>query len=166
VNDLLSKRILSTGNPVHAAPATVFSLPNRKPFTVERKRILLADDHAEFIEDLCVMLAEHYEIAATVADGKALAEAAQALDPDLIISDIGMPMMNGFEAASKIRALGLKSKLIFLTVHSSPAYIRRARLLGVEGYVSKLRTMEQLLPAIASVLDGNTFVSPELAPSS
>jgi DNA-binding NarL/FixJ family response regulator len=129
---------------------------------VKRKRILLADDHAEFIEDLCVMLGERYEIAGVVADGKALAEAAQALDPDLIISDISMPVMNGFEAASKLRSLGLKTKLIFLTVHSSPVYVRRARLLGVEGYVSKLRTTEQLLQAIASVLDGNTFISPEL----
>lgn len=150
---------------MHAAPAAFSSPQNRKPFIVERKRILLADDHAEFIEDLCVMLGEHYEIAAAVADGKALAEAAQALDPDLIISDISMPVMNGFEAASKVRALGLKSKLIFLTVHSSPAYVRRARLLGVQGYISKLRTTEQLLPAIASVLDGNIFVSPELEPS-
>lgn len=111
------------------------------------------------------MLGEHYEIAATVADGKALAEAAEALDPDLIISDIGMPVMNGFEAAAKVRALGLKSKLIFLTVRSSPAYIRRALSLGAQGYVSKLRAAEQLLPAIARVLDGDTFVSPELEPS-
>ena len=132
---------------------------------MERKRILLADDHPEFIEDLCAILGERYEIAGAVADGKALAEAAQVLQPDLIISDVSMPVMNGFEAVSKLNALGLKSKLIFLTVHSSPAYVKRARSLGVHGYVSKLRTMEQLLPAVSRVLDGNTFVSPELEPS-
>jgi DNA-binding NarL/FixJ family response regulator len=165
VNNLSRNRIFSTGNPAHAAPAALFSLLNRWPFIVDRKRILLADDHAEFMENLCLMLGERYEIVGAVSDGKALAEAAQALDPDLIISDIGMPVMNGFEAASALRSLGLKSKLIFLTVHSAPAYIRRARTLGAQGYVSKLRAAEQLLPAISRVLDGDTFVSPELQPS-
>jgi DNA-binding NarL/FixJ family response regulator len=127
---------------------------------LQRKRILLADDHPAFLEEVRSLLSMH-DIAGAVADGKALAEAAQALDPDLIISDISMPGMTGFEAASKIRALGLKSKFIFLTVHSSPAYLKRARSLG-EGYVLKLRAFDQLLPAISSVLAGDTFVSPEL----
>ncbi len=108
------------------------------------------------------MIDAQHDIAGAVADGKALAEAAQALDPDLIISDISMPGMTGFEAASKIRALGLKSRFIFLTVHSSPAYLKKARSLGVEGYVLKPRAFEQLLPAISRVLDGDTFVSPEV----
>ncbi len=129
---------------------------------LERKRILLADDHPEFLEEVRSLVDALHDIAGAVADGKALAEAAEALDPDLIISDISMPGMTGFEAASKIRVLGLKSKFIFLTVHSSPAYLRKARSLGVEGYVLKPRAFDQLLPAISSVLAGGTFVSPEL----
>lgn len=129
---------------------------------MERKRILLADDHPEFLKEIRSLLDAQHDIAGAVADGKALAEAAQALDPDLIISDISMPSMSGFEAASRIRALGLKSRFIFLTVHSSPAYLRKALSLGVEGYVLKLHAAEQLLPAISRVLDGEIFVSPEL----
>jgi DNA-binding NarL/FixJ family response regulator len=132
---------------------------------LEKKRILLADDHAEFLEDVRNLIGEDYEIAGAVADGKALAEAAQALDPDLIISDITMPQMNGFEAVSKIRSLGLKSKLIFLTVHSSPAYMRKARALGVDGYVLKVNTIEELPAAVSTVLAGKTFFSPELEPA-
>lgn len=130
-----------------------------------RMRILLADDHSEFIEELRDLLHPHHDIAGAVADGKALAEAASALNPDVIISDISMPVMSGFEAAAKIRSLGLKSKFIFLTVHSSPAYLRKARSLGVEGYVLKVHAFDELLTAISSVLEGEVFVSPELQPS-
>jgi DNA-binding NarL/FixJ family response regulator len=147
-------------------PATVLSLLTRRSIALERKRILLADDHPDFIEEVRALLDGHHDIAGAVADGHVLREVAQALDPDLIISDISMPRMNGFEAASEIRSRGLKAKFIFLTIHSSPAYFRRARSLGVEGYVLKLHAFEQLLPAIASVLAGETFVSPQLqAPS-
>lgn len=143
-------------------PARFLSLLKPKARAVERKRILLADDHAEFLEDLRVLIGDRYEIAGAVVDGKALTEAVEALQPDLVISDISMPVMTGFEVASQIRSRGLATKLIFLTVHSSPAYVRRARNLGVQGYVSKLRAVEQLLPAIASVLAGQTYISPEL----
>jgi len=145
-------------------PVTVLPLYRKRSTVLDRKRILLADDHLEFLEEVRSLVDAQHDIAGAVADGKALAEAAQALDPDLIISDISMPGMTGFEAASKIRALGLKSKFIFVTVHSSPAYLKRARSLG-EGYVLKLRAFDHLLPAISSVLAGGTFVSPEVEAS-
>lgn len=156
---------VAPGNKLRAqTPVTVLPLQRKRSTVLERKRILLADDHLEFLEEVRSLVDAQHDIAGAVADGKALAEAAQALDPDLIISDISMPGMTGFEAASKIRALGLKSKFIFVTVHSSPAYLKRARSLG-EGYVLKLRAFDQLLPAISCVLAGDTFVSPELGVS-
>ena len=154
---------MAPGNKLRAqTPVTVLPLQRKRLTVLERKRILLADDHPEFLAEVRYLLDAQHDIAGAVADGNALAEAAQALDPDLIISDISMPGMTGFEAASKIRALGLKSKFIFLTVHSSPAYLKKARSLGVEGYVLKPRAFDQLLPAISSVLAGDTFVSPEV----
>lgn len=124
-----------------------------------RNRILLADDNTEFLEDVQPLLSGTYDIVGAVQDGLALVKAASALEPDLIISDISMPVMSGFEAASRIRALGLTAKFIFLTVQTSPAYIRKARSVGASGYVIKAHATEQLPRAVSGVLAGETFFS-------
>lgn len=131
---------------------------------MSRKRILLADDHVAMLEEVRALLDRDYEIIGAVQNGATLVEAAQKLNPDLIISDISMPVMTGFEAAARIRALGLQSKLIFLTVQSAPAYLKKARSLGANGYVLKAYTNEQLATAVSQVLTGNTYISPELNP--
>lgn len=124
-----------------------------------RKRILLADDNAEFLEDVQPLLSGTYDIVGAVQDGSTLVDAARSLEPDLIISDISMPVMSGFEAASRIRALGLTAKFIFLSVQTSPAYIRKARSVGASGYVVKAHATEQLPRAVSGVLAGGTFFS-------
>ena len=129
---------------------------------MSRKRILLADDHVAMLEEVRALLQDDYEIIGTAENGETLVEAAQRLNPDLIISDISMPVMTGFEAAAKIRALGLQTKLIFLTVQSTPAYLKKARSLGANGYVLKVYTNEQLPIAVSQVLTGSTYVSPQL----
>jgi len=137
---------------------------NQEKF-MSRKRILLADDHAEMLDEVSSLLGGEYEIVGTAQDGKSLVEAAKELKPDLIVSDISMPEMTGFEAAAKIRALGMEVKLIFLTVQSSAGYLRKARSLGADGYVLKVYTTEQLRTAVASVLGGTPYFSPQLATS-
>ena len=127
-----------------------------------RQRILLADDHAQMLEEVRSLLDVNYEVIGAVENGAELVEAACSLKPDLIVSDIGMPVMNGFEAAAKIRESGLPIKIIFLTVQSSPAYLKKACSLGAKGYVLKVFASEQLLPAVASVLTGETYISPQL----
>lgn len=127
-----------------------------------RKRIVIADDHSEMLEEIRALLCNDYEIVATAENGEKLVQAAKELKPDLIVSDISMPEMTGFEAAAKIREAGLLSKIIFLTVQSSAAYIKKARALGASGYVLKVYTTEQLPVAISSVLTGHSYVSPEL----
>jgi len=127
-----------------------------------RKRLLLADDQVAVLQEVRLLLTNDYEIVAEVTDGKSLVEEAQRLKPDLIVSDISMPEMNGFEAAEKLRALGLTSKLIFLTVQSTSAYLRKARRLGAAGYVLKVYAVEQLRQAVSCVLEGKTYVSPQL----
>jgi DNA-binding NarL/FixJ family response regulator len=126
------------------------------------KRILLADDHSAIVEEVRALLKEKYEVVGAVENGKTLVEAAQRLNPDLIISDISMPTMTGFEAVSKMRALGLATKVIFLTVQSSAAYLKKARSLGASGYVLKVYSTEQLPIAVSKVLAGETYFSPEL----
>jgi DNA-binding NarL/FixJ family response regulator len=129
---------------------------------MSRKRILLADDHAEMLDEVRSLLDSEYEIVGTAQNGKNLVQAAKELKPDLIVSDISMPEMTGFEAAAKIRALGMEVKLIFLTVQSSSGYLRKARALGADGYVLKVYTTEQLCTAVASVLNGTPYFSPQL----
>ncbi len=127
-------------------------------------RILLADDQEPMLEEVRAMLEDDYEIVGAVQNGQLLVEAAAELKPDVIVSDISMPVMTGFEAAGKIRELGLQSKLIFLTVQSSAAYVKKARALGADGYVRKVYSAEQLPLAVNSVLQGETYVSPQLKP--
>ena len=129
------------------------------------KRILIADDHTEIVQEIRSLLQQDYEIIGAVGDGAALVKEASRLKPDLIISDVSMPVMNGFEAAGKIRSLGLKTHIIFLTVHSSPPYLRKARSLGASGYVLKVYANEQLPIAVSTVLRGESYTSPELGAS-
>jgi len=128
---------------------------------MSRKRILLADDHTEMLNEVRALLDGEYEIIGAVENGEKLVKAAKTLKPDLIVSDISMPVMTGFEAVAKIRASGNTVKIIFLTVQSSPAYLKKARALGADGYVLKVYTNEQLPLAISSVLAGTSYFSPE-----
>lgn len=131
-----------------------------------RKRVLLADDHSAMLEEVRALLDEEYEIVGTVENGEKLVEAARELNPDVIVSDISMPVMTGFEAAAKIRQLKIATRIIFLTVQSSTAYLKKARSLGADGYVLKIYTTEQLPLAIASVLKGTPYFSPQLGAGS
>lgn len=127
-----------------------------------RIRVLLADDHLEFLTGIKTALSEQYDVVDAVQDGAALLEAAQSEAPDLIISDLSMPVMNGLQAASKLKELGLSIKFIFLTVQSSPFYAKRALKTGANGYVLKSYASEQLPDAIREVLAGGTYISPEI----
>ncbi len=114
------------------------------------------------VEEVRNILQADYEIVGAAENGAQLLEQAKQLNPDLIISDVSMPVMTGFEAAAKIRALGLKAHIIFLTVHSTAPYLRKAQSLGAHGYVLKAYTNEQLAAAVKAVLNGENYTSPEL----
>ncbi|HZU45038.1 MAG TPA: response regulator transcription factor [Terriglobales bacterium] len=127
-----------------------------------KKRIVIADDHAEMLDEVRQLLENDYDIVAAVDDGAKLVDAAFEHKPDLVITDISMPVMNGFEAAAKLRGLGLKTDIIFLTVQSTPPYVRKARSLGANGYVLKVYANEQLPLAVSEVLSGGSYTSPQL----
>ena len=126
-------------------------------------RILLADDHAPTLEGIIAIIAPHYEIAGSVADGRALVEAALRLKPDLIVVDITMPLLSGIEAARQIKTSLPGIKLLFVTMHSSSAYVRAALEAGATGYVLKSAVLEELLDAVQSVLEGRIYTSPGLS---
>jgi len=130
---------------------------------MKRFRILLADDYPSMLERIRTILAPHYEIAGTVADGLALLEAALRLKPDLIVADINMPHLNGIDAAIQIKKSLPAIKLLFLTMNSGPAYVRAAFEAGGTGYVLKSAVVKELLDAVQSVLRGRIYLSPGLS---
>lgn len=135
---------------------------NMKGSTAKPK-LLLADDHAIVIEGLTRLLESEFEIIGTVGDGRALLEAAQQLEPDVIVADLSMPLLNGLEALRQLRRANLRSKVVILSMHADVEFAREALRMGASGYVVKHSASESLSRAIQQVLDGGIFVSPRIA---
>lgn len=125
-----------------------------------RSRVLLGDDHVLILDGIRAALQPHHDVVGQAQDGKALVEAVQKLKPDLVILDIGMPVLNGFEAAKQIKQALPSTKLIFLSQHLNPAYLKHALKLGASGYVLKSGATEELQQAIAAALRGKTYITP------
>ncbi len=125
-----------------------------------RARVLLGDDHALILDGIRAALQPHHDVVGQAQDGKALVEAAQKLKPDLVILDIGMPVLNGFESAKLIRETLPSTKLIFLSQHLNPAYLKHALKLGASGYVLKSGATEELQQAITAAFRGKTYITP------
>ena len=130
---------------------------------MKRARVLLGDDHPLFLEGSRALLEERYEIVGVVFDGRVLVDEALKLKPDLIILDISMPLLSGIEAASRIKASLPEVKVVFLTMHSEPAYLQAAFETGASGYVLKSAARQELLGAVQKVLEGNPGVSSGLS---
>lgn len=124
-------------------------------------RILLVEDFEPFRSFTRSLLLERPElqIVGETSDGLEAIRQAQELDPDLILMDIGLPGLNGIEAARRIRDLVPKSKIVFLTQENSPEIVQEALSLGALGYVHKPCAGNELLQAIAAVLQGRQFVT-------
>src|SRR5258708_517604 len=91
---------------------------------VSRARVLLADDHEEFLAVEARLLGEEFEVVTTARDGSVALEEAVRLSPDVLILDISMPGLSGIETARHLRATGSRAKIVFLTVHGDPDYVR------------------------------------------
>jgi DNA-binding NarL/FixJ family response regulator len=123
-------------------------------------KVLLGDDHALILDGLRAALQSNYEIVGVAKDGRTLVREAEQLKPDFVIIDISMPVLNGFEAAKQIKKSLPQAKLIFLSQHLNPAYLKQALRLGASGYVLKSGAIEELQQAIATVLRGKTYITP------
>lgn len=124
-----------------------------------RPRIVLADDHEDLLHEMYELLAPEFEVLRSVREGAALIEAALELRPDVVVSDINMPGLNGIDAARQIRKRGACDRVILLTVYREPQLVRSALEAGIQGYVLKLDAGEELIAAVRSVLAGNTYLS-------
>jgi DNA-binding NarL/FixJ family response regulator len=127
---------------------------------VRKVRILLADDQPMIYGAVASLLKPTYEIVACVGDGQALIRAAMRMNPDVIVTDISMPVLSGIEAANKLRDSGCTSRIIFLTIHQDLDFIKACFAAGALAYVSKARMRADLLSAIQEALVGHSFVSP------
>jgi DNA-binding NarL/FixJ family response regulator len=127
--------------------------------SLAKVRILLADDHPGLPEMEERLLEPEFEIVGKVRDGKALFEEAMRLKPDIIVTDITMPILNGIAAVERLKESNCKSQIIFLTVHSGLDFVEKCLSTGAVGYVSKSRMATELMPAIHAALDGRIFVS-------
>jgi DNA-binding NarL/FixJ family response regulator len=124
---------------------------------------LLADDHTIVIEGLRRILDPEFEIVGAVSDGRALMAAAERLQPDVIVADISMPLLNGIEAVRQIRKTSRKAKVVFLTMHADVSYAAKALEAGGAGFVLKSSAGDELLTAIREAIAGRKFVSPALS---
>jgi len=125
-----------------------------------RSRILLADDHLLVMEGLRKLLEAEHDLIGTVEDGITLVDMANDLAPDIILLDISMPMLNGIEAARKIKKLLPECKLIFITMHGDSTYVLEAFRAGASGYLLKRSAASELSQAIQAVLNGQQYLSP------
>ena len=124
-----------------------------KHATSKRARVLLADDDLCMLEIIDKLLEPEFDVVDAVSDGHALVEAALHFQPDVIVTDISMPKLNGIEAVRQIRACLPEIKCIFLTMHAGNGYRREAQAVGAEGYILKAFARQELNEAIHRIIN-------------
>lgn len=127
---------------------------------MKRARIILADDHTLMLEALKNLLEPEFEVVGIFADGLSLVEGAPALNPNVIVLDIGMPNMNGLVAGQRLKQLMPKVRLIYLTMNHDPDIAAEAFRLGASGYLVKNSAVCELVRAIREVARGGSYVTP------
>jgi DNA-binding NarL/FixJ family response regulator len=125
-----------------------------------RPRILLADDHTMLLEAFRALLEPEFEVVGTATDGRMLIEEFSRLKPDVVVIDVGMPLLNGLDAGRQLKALQRSVKLIYLTMNPEPDLAREALRLGASGYVLKSSAASELKQAIHEALKGRSYITP------
>lgn len=126
-------------------------------------RLVLADDNPEVLETLADMLQPDYVVAGVLSDGRSVLQQVVGLKPDVIILDISLPDMTGFDVVRQLKRDGISAKVIFLTVHENIDFVRAAFELDAAGYVFKSRISSDLVEAINTISNGGRFSSAELS---
>jgi len=129
---------------------------------MKRTTILLADDHTMFSAALQKLLEPEYEVIGHVEDGRSLVKAALDLKPDLVLVDVGMPLLNGLDAGRELKRLVPRTRIIFLTMNPDPMVANEALRLGASGYLLKNSEAEELLLAVYNAIRGLTYVTPQI----
>lgn len=131
----------------------------------EKKRIVIAEDHTIVREGLKSLIDSlpGFRVVAEAEDGKIAIECAKKLNPDLVLMDLSMPKTDGITAIKEIKRSSAEIKILALTVHKTEGYVRMALEAGVDGYILKDATSQELEMAIKNVMAGNTYLSPDIS---
>ena len=124
--------------------------------------MLIVDDEREFLRTVALQLKDEFVIVGMSSDGARAVALTTKLSPDVVVMDISMPTTSGLEAARCLGERHCTARIVFLTVHDDPDFVRAALTAGGTGYVLKPRLMTDLIPAIWTALDGKVFISPPL----
>ena len=125
-------------------------------------RIVLADDQEDVRRTLASLLEDDFDIVGMAEDGQQVLDLAVGESPDVLVLDISMPLLNGFETAAYLKAWGCTAKTLFVTVHDDPDFLETAISVGGLGYVLKAHLATDLIPAIQAVMKGHLYISPSL----
>ncbi|MDF0675517.1 MAG: response regulator transcription factor [Nitrospira sp.] len=127
---------------------------------MSKPRVLLADDHLLVLEGFRRILEGQYELVGAVEDGRALLDAAEKLQPDIVILDVSMPLLNGIDAAAQLKKICPSTKIIIVTMHADREYIRSAFEAGASAYVLKRSAVDELDQAIRAAVAGHSYITP------
>src|SRR5215472_8224871 len=130
---------------------------------MRRPRVMLADDHTLIVDAFRRLLAPEFEVVGTVADGSGLLEMAPELRPDVVVLDLGMPMLNGMDAGQELKRLLPQTKIVVLTLTDDCDVAASALRQWASGYLLKKSASWELAKAIREVIKGNTYVTPHIA---
>src|SRR5262245_18102118 len=130
---------------------------------MNKTSVLLADDHVMLMDGLVHLVQQDFEIVGLARDGRAMVEMAKQSRPDVIVTDISMPHLNGIDAARILRKEAISAKLLFLTMHADLPLVEEAFRAGASGYILKLCAAEEFIKAIKCLAKGATYINPLLA---
>jgi DNA-binding NarL/FixJ family response regulator len=130
---------------------------------IGKPKLLLGDDHAIVLEGICRLLEGKFEVVGTALNGRELVELAFETKPDLVVLDIGMPLLNGIEAMRQLNKGLPRTQLVVLTQQTGKEYVRAALDAGAKGYVLKQAAATELCAALDEVRRGNAYVTPQIA---
>ena len=123
---------------------------------------MVAEDHAAVRTSVVRLLSKNYDVVGTVNDGRALLEATDTMQPDVLVVDLSLPVISGIEAAGILKKTEHPSKIVFITVHDDPDFVRAAREVGALGYVLKQQMSTDLTEAVEKAYAGEWFTSPSV----
>jgi DNA-binding NarL/FixJ family response regulator len=122
-------------------------------------RVLLADDQEQVRQTVAEIISEKFQVVGLAENGRRALELAYLLSPDVVLLDVSMPVMNGLEAASRLKKAGSLAKVVVLTVHDDPSFVEAALAAGASGYVLKTCLATDLIESILIAMKGGIFIS-------
>jgi DNA-binding NarL/FixJ family response regulator len=130
-------------------------------------RVIVADDHHLVRQGIRALLerADDIEVVGEAADGQEAIELVQHLNPDVLVVDIAMPRLDGTQATERVRALGVATQVVILSMHSDETLVRQTLRSGARGYLLKQSVTEELLLAVRAAVRGEIYLSPAISVS-